>query len=173
MTCIAGIAQDGKVWIGSDSAGVNDRNELQLRADAKIFRFGQMLIGSSGSWRATQRIKYSSPDILETISKERDAHEYMVNSFLPALQKMDIEHEDFELLVGFHGRLFHVYGLRQVSEEIASYECCGSGSQVARGALFATEGEPHISPPVRIKLALQAAERFNSGVRGPFVIMEL
>ena len=57
----------------------------------------------------------------------------------------DLAEEEFELLIGFRGRLFHTYGARQVSEEIADYEACGCGAQVARGAYLL-----HLFPPVWI-----------------------
>ena len=59
--------------------------------------------------------------------------EWMVRAFVPALSFLHLpEDKNFELLVGFRGRLFHVYGTSQVSEEIVDYEACGSGAQVAR-----------------------------------------
>lgn len=176
MSCIAGIVSDGKVWIGGDSAGVNSHEHLQLRKDSKVFkRNEEYLIGVSGSWRANQVLKVAglpNAPILDYDQKPLDPFLWMIQMFLPAIRKMDMP-EDFELLVGFRGRLFHVYGTSQVSEEIAGYEACGSGAQVARGSLYSTDREPHVSPEVRIKLALQAAERFCSGVRGPFNILEL
>jgi len=99
----------------------------------------------------------------------------MTRLFLPDLR--DIlrtenfpEDESFDLLVGFRGRLFHVYGTSQVSEEIADYEACGSGAQVARGSLFSSK---FTDPARKITEALQAAERFCSGVRAPFTVLSI
>jgi len=172
VTCIAAIASNGKVTMGADSAGVNSDGHLQLRKDSKVFKNGEYLIGCAGSWRAMQAIRFA--DLPEKGAMPEPALYHMVKDFLPALRKINLpEDKDFELLVGFRGRLFHVYNTSQVSEEIADYEACGSGAQVARGSLYSTDREPHVSPEVRIKLALQAAERFCSGVRGPFNILEV
>lgn len=45
----------------------------------------------------------------------------------------------------------------------------GCGDQIARGALYGTQMQP---PKERIRIALEAAERFSAGVRGPFIILE-
>jgi hypothetical protein len=97
----------------------------------------------------------------------------MLKVFLPAIRKWDLPETGFEALVGFRGRLFHLYGTNQITEELAGYDACGSGAQVARGSLFSTDHEPHVSPKTRITLALKAAERFTSSVRAPFNILEL
>ena len=177
MTVIAGVVSGGKVWIGGDSAGVNDRGDLQLRKDSKVFRFGQLLIGCSGSWRINQRIKYLSPTSLEPPETSVNAHWYLCNCVLPWLREFtkDLPEEEFELLIGFCGHLFHTYGARQVSEEIAGYEACGCGAQVSRGSLFTSSlsARMDMNPKWRIENALQAAERFCSGVRGPFNILEI
>ena len=36
MTCIAGLIEDGNIWIGADSAGVGGYNLIR-RADSKVF----------------------------------------------------------------------------------------------------------------------------------------
>lgn len=175
MTCIAGIAQNGKVWIGGDSAGVNSYGHLQLRRDSKVFKNGEYLIGVSGSWRAMQELKFCYlPD--GPPRKDQRTFQWMVEMFLPALREA-VEKVpdagDFEALVGLRGKLFHVYGTSQVSEETADFEACGSGAQVARGSLYSTDFEQFATPTSRITVALQAAERFCSGVRGPFNILDI
>jgi ATP-dependent protease HslVU (ClpYQ) peptidase subunit len=171
MTCIAGVVSNGKVYIGGDSAGVNADGHLQLRKDSKVFKNGEYLIGVSGSWKINQVLKYTKLE--DSDNSIHDPHQFMVTHFLPQLWAMRMpEDKDFELLVGFRGRLFHIYGLSQVSEEIADYEACGSGAQVARGCLF---GQWNVfqTPHSRIESALLAAERFCSGVRGPFNILSI
>jgi len=175
LTCIAGVSENGKVVIGGDSAGVNSDGHLQLRKDSKVFRTGDYLMGVAGSWKLGQNLRFTE---FTSPPENLDPFNFAVTIFMDELRavvrKTDLpEDKDFELLVGFRGRLFHVYGTSQVSEEIAGYEACGSGAQVARGSLYSTDHEPHVSPEVRIKLALQAAERFCSGVRGPFTILDI
>lgn len=169
MSCVVGIVSDGKVYMGSDSAGVNSAGELQLRRDPKVFINGQYLIGVSGNFRAMQAVRFAYLPEKTLVSESTDTFQWMVDFFLPAIRKLNLP--DCEMLVGFRGRLFHLYGTEQVSEEIADYEACGSGAQVARGSLFTSERES--DPPERIMLALESAERFCSGVRSPFRLLSL
>jgi len=53
MTCIVGIAQEGKVWIGADSAAVSGQ-DIRATALRKVFRRGQFLIGYTSSFRMGQ-----------------------------------------------------------------------------------------------------------------------
>jgi hypothetical protein len=66
--------------------------------------------------------------------------------------------------------LFNIDVDFQVGEALDGFEAVGCGGDIAKGALFATLSYP---PRERILLALQASERFNSGVRGPFVVESL
>jgi ATP-dependent protease HslVU (ClpYQ) peptidase subunit len=175
MTCVAGIVHDGKVTIGGDSAGVCPVDgKLQLRKDPKVFRNGEYLIGVSGSWQVNHILRFTRlPDGNAVSSVEPFMH--MVKAFLPAVKEaVQGCTDEFELLVGFHGRLFHVYNTGQVSEEQAPYEAIGSGDQVARGALHALALVSYeiFSERERIEAALTAAERFCSDVRGPFTIIQ-
>ncbi|WP_234710671.1 hypothetical protein [Sinorhizobium arboris] len=68
-------------------------------------------------------------------------------------------------LVGYAGRLFQIRGDYQVAEPVDGFDACGCGSQIALGALFASSDAP---PRERLEIALNAAERFCAGVRGPF-----
>jgi hypothetical protein len=72
-------------------------------------------------------------------------------------------------LVGVRGRLFTIESDYQVGVERAGYHAVGSGDQPALGALYATDDWE--DPRARIKLALEAAERFASDVRRPWRIV--
>jgi ATP-dependent protease HslVU (ClpYQ) peptidase subunit len=56
MTCIAGVAHEGKVWIGGDSAGVGGY-DLTVRADAKVFTNGEFLFGFTSGQAAEARVR--------------------------------------------------------------------------------------------------------------------
>lgn len=57
MTCIVGLVDQGNVWIGGDSAGVGGY-DLMLRADQKVFRNGDFLMGFTSSFRMGQLLRY-------------------------------------------------------------------------------------------------------------------
>ena len=175
MTCIVGLVHEGVVYIGGDSAGVAGLS-LTVRADEKVFQNGEFLMGFTTSFRMGQLLRYS----LEPPRRhpDDDIHQYMVVGFVNAVReclkaggyaskKDDVESAG-TFLVGYQGRLFEIESDYQVGIPGDGYAAVGSGQDIARGALFATQGQ---EPRQRVLTALQAAERFSAGVRGPFHIL--
>ncbi|HEY7357571.1 MAG TPA: hypothetical protein VH590_13930 [Ktedonobacterales bacterium] len=175
MTCIVGLVDEGKVYIGGDSAGVNGGWDLIVRADPKVFRNGPFVMGFTTSFRMGQLLHYAF--VPPPHPPGLDLYHYMSIEFINAVRdclknggwaKKEGEKETGGVfLVGYQGHLFHIDSDYQVGEALDGYMSVGSGDEVARGALYATHKLP---PLVRIRLALEAAERWNAGVRGPFVI---
>jgi len=57
MTCIIGLIQDNKVYMGCDSALV-DSWTIQRTKQSKIFKLGEFLMGVAGFPRVAQLIQY-------------------------------------------------------------------------------------------------------------------
>jgi len=77
--------------------------------------------------------------------------------------------EDGEILVAVRGRLLHIQNNYQVIEYASNYTAIGSGRDFALGALYSTS----FSARNRVEMALEAAQEFDEGTRGPFIIEEL
>lgn len=176
MTCIVGLVDNGKVYIGGDSAGVGGRYSLAIRNDRKVFRNGEFVMGFTSSFRMGQLLAYAlSPP------KPRegdDVFAFMVRDFIGAARQtlkdggfaktVNGEESGGAFLVGFRGRLFHIDDDFQVGENIQHYDACGCGDHIALGSLFST---PNMTDPrARVIEALMAAENFSAGVRAPFHI---
>ena len=58
MTCIVAWLEDEKICIGGDSAGVAVYN-MQIRADEKVFKNGEMVFGFTSSFRMGQLLRFS------------------------------------------------------------------------------------------------------------------
>jgi hypothetical protein len=172
MTCIVGVAHQGVVYLGGDSAGIAGRN-LDIRADPKVFRVGEFVMGFTDSFRMGQLLQHAfvPPPLVEG----QELHRYMVTAFVDALRTM-FKDKGFArddngtesagtFLVGVRGRLFAVCSDYQVGENAFGFDAVGCGEAPAKGALFATS---RLSPYARLTRALKAAEQFNTGVRGPF-----
>jgi hypothetical protein len=174
MTCIVGLVDQGKIYIGGDSAGVGGMS-LIVRADEKVFINGDFIMGFTSSFRMGQLLRYSlkppvhHPDV--------DLFGYMVTDFIDAVRtclktggfaekEKEVEKAG-TFLVGFKGRLFKVEGDYQVGESGVPYDACGCGEDIALGAMFAS---PDLPPEKRILTALEAAEQYSAGVRRPFII---
>ncbi|TAL42992.1 MAG: hypothetical protein EPN91_07260 [Salinibacterium sp.] len=177
MTAIAGIVHKGTVYIGGDSAGVDSGLSLVVRADAKVFVNGPMVLGFTSSFRMGQLLRYAFTP--PPCPKRADVHRYMVTDFIDAVRKTlkkggyaKIENKVEEggtFLVGFRGRLFEINGDFQVGEGVDPYGAVGIGRDLVLGALFASEGR---APEERIHTALAAAERFGAAVRAPFTVVK-
>lgn len=178
MTCIAALVHQGKVYMGGDSAGTSPWYLSQVSVvDDKVFTNGKMLIGACGSFRMLQLLHYSltPPDYHTDV----DLYKYMVTDFIGAVRsclraggwaKRENEVESGgTFLVAFNRRLFQVQDEYSVVESAEGYDAIGSGADLALGALYASAGYGQ-TPEERIRLALEAAEKFNAGVRRPFHI---
>lgn len=177
MTAIVGLAQDGKVYIGGDSAGISGLS-LSVRADTKVFRKEDYLFGFTTSFRMGQLIRYS----FDLPKPKGELESFMATTFVDALReclktggwarKENDREEGGTFLVGVRGQLFTIYDDYQVARAADGFAAVGCGDEIALGALYATAGTG-LKPRQRLKVALRAAERFSAGVRGPFVCLSL
>jgi hypothetical protein len=175
MTCIVGIADKGRVWIGGDSASADDYWNLTLRDDAKVFRRDDYVLGFTTSYRMGQLLKHAAE--FPAFPSDADAERFMVTTFVNSVRdclkaggyaKKDCEVESGgQFLVGHGAHLFQVDSDYQVIRPALGFAAVGCGAQVAMGALHAC-GD--LAPRERILKALRAAEALNIGVRGPFVV---
>lgn len=175
MTCIVGLKQDGKVYIGGDSAGVGDY-DLTLRADKKVFRNGPFLIGFTSSFRMGQLLayKFAPPEP----KAGQDLMAFMVVDFIDAAREClkysgfsrvkDNEEEGGNFLVGYQDRLFNIGTDFQVGESVSGHDAAGCGESFALGCLYATKGK---KPRDRVIAALECAEAHSAGVRAPFFVL--
>ena len=175
MTCVAAVRHEGEIWIGADSAGVAGFS-MHLRADEKVFRNGEFVMGFTTSFRMGQllRWKFNPPVRREGVAN----FEYMATEFVDAArkcfkdggfaQKKDERESAGCFIVGLRGQLFYVADDYQVGELLDEYMAVGCGQDLALGSLFSTEG---MGPEERIETALQAAARFSAGVRPPFHVI--
>lgn len=178
MTCIVGLVHAGAVTIGGDSAAV-DGLDLRVRADAKVFRTGAFICGFTSSFRMGQLLRYAltPPDHDPRIA----VHQFMATTFVDAVrtclkaggyaEMTNGAEQGGSFLVGYRGQLFEIASDYQVGQPLDGFAAIGCAGQVALGALFATRGND--DPAARVQIALEAAERFSTGVRAPFVIERL
>lgn len=175
MTCIVGFAQDGRVHIAGDSAGVAGL-DLRIRHDQKVFKNADMVFGCTTSFRMIQLLRYKLQ--VPKRHPDMDVMAYMTTVFIDAVRSCLKEggfaarKEDVEsggtFLVGYSGRLFRIDSDYQVGECVDNFDACGCGEPYALGALLMTVASK--KPPIELLLgALSCAQYFSAGVQGPFV----
>lgn len=181
MTCIVGIAQDGVVTIGGDSAGVGGYS-LSIRADSKVFRTGNYIMGFTTSFRMGQLLRYGALPVAPTAEEQWDLDRFMATTFIDGVREIlgaggwlknnsGVE-EGGTFLVGVRGMLYEVESDFQVGRTVDGYGSVGCGYDLALGALHAT-ASAGIPPRERLETALRAAEHHSAGVSGPFTFEEL
>lgn len=173
MTCIVGIAHEGKVILGADSQAGDYAFNRRVRADRKIFRNGELVFGFTTSFRMGQLLQFGLTP--PPINEGQPAYEYAVKSLIPAIRETfrsggfmrlkDNREEGGQFLVGFRGHLFMVDVDFQVGESVDSFEAVGCGDCYAMGAMHASADRP---PLERLEAGLRAAAKFSSGVAEPF-----
>ncbi|MFI5953046.1 hypothetical protein [Cryptosporangium sp. NPDC051539] len=173
MTAIVGVVHGGAVHIGGDSAGVSGY-VIHPRADAKVFTTGAYAFGFTTSFRMGQLIRWAWTPPGPPAS---DLDRFMATTFIDGVReclktggwagKENERETGGVFLVGVAGRLFSIDSDYQVGESALGYDAVGSGDEIAMGALYAT-ARSRMSPRKRLEVALEAAERFNGNVRGPF-----
>ncbi|WP_145965079.1 hypothetical protein [Mesorhizobium sp. M1B.F.Ca.ET.045.04.1.1] len=159
MTCVVGLIDNGKVYIGADSAASAGEN-IEIRTNRKVFRNGVYVIGFTGSYRVGQLMQYTA--LAKPTGK--DVLQHLVLNVVDKLKELSGKDID-ELLIGHGGRLFKISSDYSVAE-FASHAAVGSGARYALGRLHGALG----NPDGRILAALEAAEANCTGVRPPFHI---
>jgi len=175
MTCVIGLVDKGKVWMGADSMSANESFNSETCAYPKIAKIDKCLIGYTTSWRMGQLLAHS---LKLPVVGRKDLLTYMttnfVNSVIDVLKKgkwlteQNSQIEGGTFLIGIKGRLFRVQEDFSVLELSCGYDAIGCGHDIAKGAMYA--GKNIKDPSKRIITALEAAEEFSSGVRRPFYI---
>lgn len=183
MTCIAGAIKGNEVWIGADAVSVQGCSAARVSTQAKVFQVGEFLIGSSGTLRIQQIIRYMfTPPAIES-----DIVAYMVKTFVPALRTAIRENGgeiidpsgnsqlDGRYLIGLRGRLFEIDSSYAVFEAKANYAAVGCADQEALSAMFTATSllGGDISPQKIVERGLLAAVEFDTSIRPPFTILKL
>ena len=171
MTCIVGIAEKGKVFIGGDSAGVSD-TDMYIRADSKVFNVGPYIFGFTSSFRMGQLLRYSLK-LPAPPKNNEDLSRFMCTKFVKAVQgcfsdgSFGNSQEGGIFLVGVKGQLFTIEQDYQVCQVYETFQSVGCGRRYAMGSLATSIGDAKD----RILKALQVTEQFSNSVRGPFTIL--
>lgn len=174
MTVIAALVQDGVVCMGADRC-VSDDYSRNVLGTSKIVRKGPFLIGVAGDVRMLNIIRYRFVPPLQN-AEQQDDH-YIATDFMDALRDLCTEEQysrtedgqesqDSTLLVAYHGRLYTIGGLFEMTEFARPFAAIGSGRAYVLGSLHSTEIQEQTA--IRITKALYAAAEFDHYVRGPF-----
>ena len=189
MTCIVALIHENKVLLGGDSAASDDKTGLIFqRTDPKVFKVGQYGIGFVDSFRMGQILQYNwTPPVYKPTAGYRNLDKFIRTKFVESVKESFQEHgygrfgnsagEDgdeggiFIIAVQGAGRIFTMDTDYHISEVDVNYMAEGAGQELALGSLFSTAQVK--TPRKRVRMALEAAAKFNMSVRSPFTIIEV
>ena len=189
MTCIVALIDGNKVYMGGDSAASDEKSGLIFqRTDPKVFKVGQYGIGFVDSFRMGQILQYSwTPPKYAPTKGNKNLDKFMRTKFVESIKEAYQEHgygrfgtsagEDGDeggiiiIAVQNTGRIFIMDVDYHIAEVDVAYLAEGSGQQVALGSLYSTSMVK--TPRKRVRMALEAAAKFNMTVRPPFTIIEV
>jgi hypothetical protein len=186
MTCVVGLIKSGKVFLGSDSAAVDEKGgHIFAQKNPKVFTVGQYGIAFIDSFRMGQILQYDwSPPRFTGNAKALD--KFMRTKFIESVKDAfkaggfgsigaNNGEEDtggiFLVAVRGTGRLFYIDEDYQVGENIIPYYAEGAGQDYALGSLFTSQNMR--DPYKRMELALNAASQFSTAVCPPYHFIEL
>jgi hypothetical protein len=188
MTCIVALIHENKVFLGGDAAASDDKSGLIFqRTDPKVFKVGQFGIGFVDSFRMGQILQYNwTPPIYKPTAGYRNLDKFMRTRFVESVKdafkeqgygnfSQGTEEGDqggiFLIAVQGAGRVFTMDTDFHLGEADVMYMAEGAGQELALGSLFSTATIK--TPRKRVRMALEAATKFNMAVRPPFTIIEV
>jgi len=180
MTCIVAIAENGKVYMGGDSLSSTGGGYTRIKKEKKVYKVGEFLIGSAGSIRGSNLLRFSL-DVPKNTGK--DDYKYIITVVVPivrelftegGLTKIDNNEEGVivYLLIGYRGVVYNFYGDFQIDVYAEDFTAMGSGRAYAMGVMESLS-ETELSPKEKIIRALQIAGKYNAFVGAPYYVEEL
>ena len=169
MSCVIGIVQGKKVWLGAESCATTGDGERRYNKLQKIFRNGPYLIAFIGNVRPGQVVMpgWKPPKDI------KDFPDALIERFtMKGCIGIDSEDQSVtqatNFLIAFKNKLYEILIDFQMNE-VDTYTSIGSGSEFAMGSLHTTKSMK-FSPKKRIELALDAAVYHSTSCAGPYLI---
>ena len=180
MTCIVDLVDNGKVYIGGDSAGCAGY-DVRIREDQKVFRNGNMVFGFTTSFRMGQLLQYclNIPDH----DPRLDDFKYLCTDFMDAVIKC-FKDKGFatiedgtvvggQFLLGYKGKLYYVGDVFQVGKDVDGFDSVGCGMYYAKGAMAILYKDSTLTAEEKIIKTLTTVAEYSAGVAGPFNIVSI
>lgn len=178
MTCICGIAAEGKVWLAGDRMASNGFIKYESTRP-KVFKNGSFLIGYTTSFRMGQLLefKWSEPPRISSKTDE----EYLFTDVIDSIKKVFKDNdwssgdqgEDAggQFLIGFRGKLY------EMQPNFSLMGCgvlasVGSGMYHAAATIYNLQKHTDLSTEEIMGEAIETASKFVVSVGSDFDIVE-
>lgn len=185
MTCVVAYKDKSNIiYIGADTAGSSTAtHSILTRKDPKVFILGKsMIVGFSGSYRDGQLImvKFSPPPHNED---QYSDFGYMCGPFIDGIRELyknngrikessDTPDEtEANLIVIYNNEIYKIYEDFHVELSSDPFNACGSGEDVALGAMSILHSNTGYSPDEKVAMAIRTSAKYNLTVREPIMII--
>jgi ATP-dependent protease HslVU (ClpYQ) peptidase subunit len=173
MTCLIGLLQGGKTYIGADGYATTQDCEKKPVICRKLFKSGKYIIAFAGQIRTGQLLYPESgfrfPDTVYQIPNSM----YQWLSQYEAIGKDETQVGiiNANFLIITKDRIYSILGDLSMSEidPTIGYTAVGSGSDFAMGSLYSTN-KTRMSAKKRIQEAFDAASAFLKNCGPPYSI---
>lgn len=174
MTTIVAIETSDGVTIGADSKVTDSSGAMWIHPEAKkITSVGKYLIAGSGEVAALDIAHHLWTPPVPNTKDKKDIYHFFISKVMPSLKQTMKENdykiipdkdedERFNLLIAIEGRIFEVSDDFSVVMREDGIYGIGSGSDLARGALYAG---------ATIEQALTIASTHDIYTAPPFLII--
>lgn len=172
MTCAIGLEQDGRVWLGWDSASTDENYSQEIVRDPKGWVRDGWGFAFAGSWRCGQLLRH---ELRPTRRRATDVDRYITSVLVADIRAIlaresDEERQALEMLIATKGRLFGF----SAKTGMVLRNACGFdavGSQEALAGMTLTAGRT--DPERRLRAVLAAVAAHSANVRGPFTVIRV
>jgi ATP-dependent protease HslVU (ClpYQ) peptidase subunit len=170
MTCIVGVAHEGKVYIGGDRAASDGSSVLSM-VSPKVYIRDQWIYGYAGTIGIAQCMNYVS---LPIPGEGEDIERLIKTVIVPELKLYIESHSvtakdpDTTWLLGANGQLFEFSDSDWSVVEV-DFTAVGSGGNFALGSLHTSTR--HKNTYRRVSLALDAAITYSPMCQGPIDVL--
>lgn len=172
MTCIVAVETPAGVWMGGDRMASTWSNAIDLD-QPKVFRNGGALIGSCGSVRQLQLLRYALTVPEATLSWDVDRWVALdlTAAMLATAEQWQTSKvkegvaQSHNALLAIRGRVYELQSDYSFTRCSTGEYAIGSGYEYAFGSLHSTRGP---MTELRVRSALEAAAERCPTVRAPF-----
>jgi hypothetical protein len=192
MTCIVGIADGTKVWMGADTYGsdkwtgstVTHPKVFILEVPAEGSPNEELMIGGCGSFRMLQLLEHGLATSMPGIRKNQSVINWLTIEFADATRHLFREKgfgknadgihsiNGGSFLLGFRGNIYHIEDSYQAIAVPENIQTAGSGGPYALASLVTTRNFGW-TPLQRIQTALEVAAEINLQTAPPFVYYDI
>jgi len=172
MTCLVGVIQDGKTYIGTDGYATSDECERKHIVCRKMFASDNYLVAFAGHIRTGQLLYPENG-----FKFPKDIYQIPNHMYLWLREYESIGRDEAQMamiqsnfLIATKDKIYEVLADLNISEvdPACGYTAVGSGTAYAMGSLYSTSN--YSNPILRIKTALNAAAEFIRNVGPPYSI---